>query len=202
METDVKRMDVCYLHRWGNIKLLPIEGTSVELRCPHCEEQIYRVTQNREAAIGGGQWLTDGDTNPYLYQLLPGFPPRGFAEETLFGSHKACDGRYFVIEAYFADTDIESEPQVYFFQEHIDKPSARNFIANYQAHGSDIPSHWIVTQAPSPAGIIHRHLFGPFVVERYLWEYACVILLRLWPDLNLLIRESNRSMKIGHSSMV
>lgn len=62
----------------------------------------------------------------------------------------------------------EEEPQVYFFQEYLENPSAKNFVAKYQTHSSIIPAEWIASQATSPKGIIHRHLLGPFVAEGYV----------------------------------
>jgi hypothetical protein len=170
----------------SHIQLTPIRETPFELKCPHCGHLVSRVYERKFEVVQGQYWLTDGDTNPYLYGLLKEFPPRGFAEETLFGSQPCCNGKYFVVEACLVNADILEYPETHFFEEPLQSIEARNYIAESSDFKPFIPSQWVVTQAPSPNGIIQRHLFGPFKRSEHCddyWDYSCLLLLRLWDDL-------------------
>lgn len=196
------------------ITLQPIE-TPVELKCPHCNQPIYLVLKNSSEVIRGGCWLRDGNSIPRLYKALSKQQktPNGFDYELLVGSQSCCRQDYFVVECTFIDTCFETENEVtYFFQRHLDADESRNFVAFCRSNNKSIPPQWIVTQAPSPKGIIHSHLFGPFFPVDYIsspykvmaddlvgvdtWTYGRELLLTLWDDLKELVKLANQNSKL------
>lgn len=196
------------------ITLRPID-TPLELMCPHCDQPIYRVLKNDTEVIRGGWWLRDGDTIPGLHDALSDEQqtPNGFDYELLVGSQACCGEDYYVVECRFINAVIEGEI-IHFFETHLtgNKAEIVNYIADYQADNIIIPSQWIVTQASSPRGIIHSHLFGPFPLldedfcGRYgvmalnsqadwgTWMHGRHLLLTLWNDLRELTKQPSKNL--------
>ncbi len=192
-----------------SITLQPIE-TQVKLKCPHCDQPIYRVLKNDSEVIRGGYWLRDGDTIPGLYSALTEEQrqPNGFDYGLLVGNQSCCGQDYYVVECQIINAQFERDEEgylIHFFEKHLHGESAEivNFTAHYQGKESLAPSQWIVTQAPSPKGIIQSHLFGPFplledisssygvaacgdLAHSYTWTHGQNLLLALWNDLGVL----------------
>ncbi len=192
-----------------SITLQPIE-TEIELKCPHCNQPIYRVLKNDSEVIQGGHWLRDGDTISGFYGALADEQrkPNGFDCQLLVGSQSCCRRDYYVVECQFIDAEFERDEEEYllhFFEKHLHGKHAKivNCTASYQGEESLVPPQWIVTQAPSPKGMIHSHLFGPFPLLENLsgdcavmacgnltqlsaWLHGRELLLTIWNDIRAL----------------
>lgn len=199
-----------------SITLQPIE-TDVELKCPHCNQPIYRVLPNDSEVIRGGYWLRDGDTISGFYNALTDEQkqPNGFDCGLVVGSQACCEQDYYVVECQLIDAEFERDEEgylIHFFEQHFYGESAEivNFTAHSQGKEKLVIQEWIVTQAPSPKGIIQSHLFGPFplledisgsygvvaygnLAHSYTWTHGRNLLLTLWNDLRVLARAANQN---------
>ena len=206
-----------------SITLQPIE-TEIELKCPHCKQPIYRVLKNDSEVIRGGYWLRDGDTISGLYSALTDEQkkPNGFDYELLVGDQSCCGQDYYVVECQIIDAEFDRDEEKYlihFFNKHLHSEYTLvvNCTANYQGKESLVPSQWIVTQVPSPKGIIHSHLFGPFPLLENIsgdcgvmacgtsaqlaaWRHGRELLFTIWDDLRVLALTANQNPELAKTS--
>lgn len=202
-----------------SITLQPIEA-EIELKCPHCNQPIYRVLKNDSEVIQGRYWLRDGDTISGFYNALTDEQkqPNGFDCQLLIGSQACCEQDYYVVECQLLDAEFNRDEEgylIHFFEKHIhgDRAKIVNFTAHYQDKERLVPQEWIVTQAASPKRIIQSHLFGPFpllediyssrgviacgnLAHSYTWTHGRNLLLTLWNDLRVLATAANQNPEI------
>lgn len=153
------------------ITLQPLK-TTVKLKCPHCDQPIYRVFKNKINALQTRKsyyWALADYTVPDLKSVLSHEQkkPSGFFYQLSVGSQDCCDKSYYVVKCWFIDAELSGnwKDVCDFFDKHADGKQAGliNYIALYQGDNQFVPSQWIVTQSPSQKGIIQSHFFGPFL---------------------------------------
>lgn len=196
------------------ITLQPLKTTG-KLKCPHCDQPIYRVFKNRTNALQARKsycWALADYTVPDLKSLLSDEQkkPSGFFYQLSVGSQDCCDQSYYVVKCWFIDADLSGnwKDVCDFFDKYSDGKQAEliNYISFYQGDNQFVPSQWIVSQSPSPKGIIQSHFFGPFLApedcedfydsDRLLigglpnmWIASRKLLFTLWDDLKVLIKQ-------------
>lgn len=190
----------------GGVSLYKVtSGRIWKLGCPHCGADLYYAYHDREEVAGGGQWLRDGDTVPYLYEeLSDGQQMIGHDYELLVGARACCGRKYFVVECCLLDKEFAGVKEAAFYFEEHKYPDGPTYVAAYTGDVRGVPAHWLVTAVTSPGGVIWRHLFGPFEVKDGLnslggvvgspgtsshWREAADLLKAVWDDLSGLARE-------------
>lgn len=192
----------------NNTKLLPIKNTPVELLCPHCSQPIYRVLRNKSLPIKANYWLRDGDIIPGLETALTPEQktPNGFDYMLFVGNQPCCGKNYYVVECRLINAYFDTfEDVIYYFEDYdCSYPETRNFQVTYQEDNKLVPRNWILTQIPSPKGIIYSHLFGPFrltqklegrhgvaacgyLAELNTWTIARQMLVAVWDEMRALM---------------
>lgn len=204
------------------ITLEPIKSF-VELKCPHCKQPIYRVFEHDSEALQAlykYRWLGDY-TIPNLKSVLSieQKTPNGFFYQLTVGSQDCCNKSYYVVKCWFINAEVSGKWKEIsdFFDEHADGKQARliNYIALYQGDNQFVPSQWIVTQSPSPKGVIQSHFLGPFLAlnedsedffdedfrdvnslltsgQPNMWLASRELLFILWDDLRALVKQPVR----------
>lgn len=191
-----------------NTKILPIKNTPVDLFCPHCSQPIYRVLRNKSLPIQADYWLRDGDMIPGLETALTPEQktPNGFDNMLFIGNQPCCNKDYYVVECRLINANFNAFQDVtYYFEDYnVNHLEASNFQVNYQGNNKLVPPKWILTQFPSPKGIIHSHLFGPFKLTQKLegrhgvaacgylaelntWTIARQMLVVVWDEIRALM---------------
>lgn len=192
----------------SSTKLLLIKDLPIDLVCPHCQQPICRVYRDKMGAIRGGYWLRDGDMLPGIDKELSREQkiPNGFDYMLYVGAQPCCSKDYYVIECNLINARFDNLSDVvyYFEAQDYNQPKTRNFQVIYQGDNKLVPRNWILTQIPSPQGIIYSHLFGPFrlteklegrhgvaacgyLAELNTWTSARQMLVGVWDEMRALM---------------
>jgi hypothetical protein len=192
----------------GDVSLYKVTpGRIWKLGCPNCGADLYYAYHDREEVAGGGQWLRDGDTVPYLNEELSDSRQRiGHDYELLVGARACCGRKYFVVECCLLDKEFGGVKEAAFYFEEHKYPDGPTYVAAYTGGVKGVPAHWLVTAVEGPGGVIWRHVFGPLVVEDGFsgpagvvgsprtsahWRGAADLLKAVWDDMSALAREGS-----------
>ncbi len=190
------------------------------VKCPCCGAEILRVATHEVEVVGEGYWLHDGDTIFGLLQRLSDEQrAKGYDYDVLVGRRPCCGRNYFVVQALFVDAVVEegSEFEYRYLHQNDDPGPETNFVAHYDGPFvlNGAPKEWRVRQHDTPLGVLHCHMFGPFVLkdDSIIGEYgvaACIggghenpfqfgsdLLFGLWDDLRKLTAETGRETEVA-----
>lgn len=179
------------------------------LHCPCCKGIIFIATANSGETPDGENWLDDGDTVGKLWNLLSEAQqkPSGWHPMLMVGKCALCDARYYVFLASLMDADFE-DVDSYLLGE-TDTKLDRYSACALTGAAHSLPAEWLLRENNTDAGILHEHMFGPFLLEdtagvigangvsscgapsAQAWDHAAQVIATLWDDMRQLVRDRN-----------
>ncbi len=133
------------------------------VNCPACSAALFLVSPDSSRTPSGEPWLLDGDA-------IPGTTPdveKGYSAMLSVGQCGSCREHYYVsqLTILHGDWDLLVDFHGGFDAFDAELPIT-NWLCAIPSQDQQVQGGWLLTRSDTPAGPVHEHTIGPFVLDR------------------------------------
>lgn len=133
------------------------------VNCPACSIALFLVSPDSGRTPTGEPWLLDGDAIPGTTREIA----EGCSAMLSVGRCDSCRAHYYVAQLTVLHGDWDLLVDFHGGFDVFDAELPRtNWLCSLPSHDPQVPGAWLLTRSDTPAGPVHEHTIGPFVLDR------------------------------------